>query len=110
MIVLPIEFGLWAGFVQYICAPYHMVNISDNGKLYCSSFTWFPLGIRVGGNINSELFACQNCENRMFIDHIVLEKNWVAVTTDLGELSIHWQEVQLPIYVPEIKLLRYYFV
>ena len=35
---------------------------------------------------------------------------WKLELTDLGELSIHWQEVQLPIYVPEIKLLRYYFV
>jgi len=33
----------------------------------------------VGGNISQELFACHNCENRMVIDRVVLEKNWVAV-------------------------------
>ena len=54
-----------------------MVNVCNHWKLYCSLFTWFPLGIRVGGNINQELFACQNCENRMFVDRtyrLVLEK------------------------------------
>jgi len=54
-----------------------MVNICNDGKLYCSLYlyTWFPLGIRVGGNVNQELFACQNCESRTFLDCLVLEKN-----------------------------------
>ena len=57
--------------------------------LQSAVFTSFPLGIRVGGNINKELFGCHNCENRMFIDRVVLEKNLVAVTADLGEPSVH---------------------
>ena len=65
-----------------------MVKICNTGKLYYSSFTWFPLGIRVGGNVNRQLISCHNCENHMFIDRIVPEKNRVAVAADLGELSV----------------------
>ena len=66
-----------------------MVKVCNTGKLYCFSFTWFPLVIRVGGNVNRQLISCQNCENRMFIDRIVPEKYQVAIGADLGELPFN---------------------
>ena len=35
------------------------------------------------------LIAYQNCENRVFIDRIVPEKDQVEVTAHLGKLTVH---------------------
>ena len=39
--------------------------------------------------MNRGLVACQNCENRVFIDRIVPGKNKVEVTAHLGKLTAH---------------------
>ena len=40
----------------------------------------------MGGDLNRAFVACQNCENHVFIDRIVPEKNQVEVAAHLGKL------------------------
>ena len=75
-------------FVSWICAVELCTTSNsdhcDIRKLYYLSFTWFPFGI---WGVDTSLVACQNCENRVFIDRIVPEKNQVEVTAHLGSLT-----------------------
>ena len=80
-------------FVSWVCAvDFCTTSVGEHfesRKLYYSSFAWFPFGVGVGCNMNRGLVACQNFENRVFIDGIVPEKNQVEVTAHLGKLTVH---------------------
>ena len=41
--------------------------------------------------MNRGLIAYQNCENRVFIDRIVPEKNQVEVTAHLGKVPVRYR-------------------
>ena len=82
------EFCFWAGLVQYIC----VVTISCGDHVWQYSFTWFPFGIWVVGNINRGLVARLNYESRFFIYDIVPQKNQVLVARRIRWIDHSWTE------------------